>query len=164
MAAAINGGNERNLDPGFAKLKALRPSFVSFYTSNVQSIRMLETGEVAVIAWGVLPNVIQHLGPDSKYGFAVPKPIFVAETPITIVANTPNAGASAQFVNYVLSPEVQEILAAALGSMPANPKAKPPAILQQLLPSLEGIYKVDYDLLAKEMNAIIDRYNREIMN
>lgn len=164
MAAAINGGNERNLDPGFAKLKELRPSFLSFYTNNVQSIRMLETGEVALIAWGVLPNVIQHLGPGSKYGFAVPKPVFVAETPVTMVANAPRARASADFVNYVLSPEVQETLAAALGSMPANSKAKPPAILQQLLPSLEGIYKVDYDYLANQMSGIIDRYNREIMN
>lgn len=164
MAAVINGGNEQTLDRGFAKLKELRPSFASFYTNNVQSIRLLEAGEVALTAWGVLPNVIQHLTPDSKFGFVVPKPVFVAETPVTIVANSPRAAAAAEFVDYVLSPPVQETLAAALGSMPANSKAKPPAIIQQLLPSLDGIYKVDYDYMAREMNAIIDRYNREIMN
>ena len=163
MAAAINGGNERSLDVGFDKLKALRPSFASFYTSNVQSIRLLEAGEVALVAWGVLPNVIQHLETDARYGFVVPKPVFVAETPVTVVAGSPRAKAAADFIDYVLSPEVQKTLAAALGAMPANDKAEPPPIIRKLLPSRDGIYKVDYDYLSGEMNGIIDRYNREIM-
>ncbi|MCC7347075.1 MAG: extracellular solute-binding protein [Variibacter sp.] len=163
MAAAINGGNERNLDPGFAKLKELKGSFVAFYTNNVQSIRMLEAGEVPLIAWGVLPNVIQHLGPDSKYAFVIPKPAFVAETPITIVANGARMKQAQAFVDYVLSPPVQAVLAEAFGSAPANAKAKAPAILQQILPELSAVYKVDYEYLSSVMNGIIDRYDREIM-
>lgn len=164
MASVINGGNERSMDVGYEKLKELRPSFVSFYTSNVQSIRLLEAGEVALVAWGVLPNVIKHLETDDKFGFAVPQPVFVAETPVAFVANSPRAAAAADFVDYLLSPPVQEKLAAALGSMPANAKAEPPAIIRKLLPSLDGIYKVDYDYLSSQLKEIIDRYNREIMN
>ncbi len=163
MAAVINGGNEKALDVGFDKLKALRPSFSSFYTNNVQSIRLLEAGEVSLVAWGVLPNVIQHLETDARYGFVVPKPVFVAETPVTLVAGSPRAKAAAEFVDHILSPEVQTKLAAALGAMPASNRGQPPAIIQKLLPSRDGIYKVDYEYLAGEMNNIIDRYNREIM-
>ncbi|HVL56812.1 MAG TPA: extracellular solute-binding protein [Burkholderiaceae bacterium] len=163
MAAVINGGNERNLDPGFAKLKQLRESFVAFYTNNPQSIRMLEAGEVPLVAWGVLPNVIQHLGPDSKFGFVIPKPAFVAETPMTVVAGTAREKDALAFINYALSPEVQSEIAAAFGSAPANRKATPPPILQKMLPDVDSIYKVDYEYLASEMSKIIDRYDREIM-
>ena len=163
MAAVINGGNERNLDPGFAQLRPLRENFVAFYTNNVQSIRMLEAGEVSLIAWGVLPNVISHLGPGSNYAFVIPKPAFVAETPIAVVAGTPRMKQALDFINYALSPDVQTVLATAFGSAPANSKAKPPEILQQILPELGNVYKVDYDYLSGIMDRVIDRYDREIM-
>ncbi|MCC7346357.1 MAG: extracellular solute-binding protein [Variibacter sp.] len=163
MASVINGGSERNLDPGFAKLKELRGSFVAFYTNNVQSIRMLEAGEVSLVAWGILPNVINHLGPGSKYALVIPKPAFVAETPITMIAGRPRVKESQAFINYVLSPEVQTKLATAFGSAPANAKAKPPAILQEILPDASTVYRVDYPYLSSVMNDIIDRYEREIM-
>ncbi|MBK9605304.1 MAG: extracellular solute-binding protein [Betaproteobacteria bacterium] len=163
MASVINGGNERNLDPGFAQLRALRENFLAFYTNNVQSIRMLEAGEVSLIAWGVLPNVISHLGPGSNYAFVIPKPAFVAETPITVIAGTPRMKQSLDFINYALSPEVQAVLASAFGSAPANSRAKAPEILQQILPELANVYKVDYDYLSSVMTAVIDRYDREIM-
>lgn len=163
MAAVISNGNERNLDPGFARLKDLRSSFAAFYTSNVQSIRMLEAGEVSLIAWGVLPNVIQHLGQGSNYGFVIPKPAFVAETPITIVAGTPREAQARQFVNYVLSPEVQPLLAEAFGSAPANSKARAPEVVQAMLPEANAIYSVDYEYLSNVLNDLISRYDREIM-
>ncbi len=163
MAAVINGGNERNLDPGFEHLKQLSSRITAFYTSNVQSIRMLEAGEVSLIAWGVLPNVIQYLGPDSKYGFVIPKPAFVAETPITIVEGTKNAAAAADFVNYVLSPEVQPVLAAAFGSAPANSKSQIPDNLKPILSDVSGNYVVDYGVLSGSLSGIIDRYDKQIM-
>jgi putative spermidine/putrescine transport system substrate-binding protein len=163
MASVINGCNERNLDPGFAKLKELRGSFVAFYTNNVQSIRMVEAGEVSLVAWGILPNVIQHLGPGSKYALVIPDPAFVAETPITMVAGRPRMKESQAFINYVLSPAVQAKLAAAFGSAPANVKADPPELLKDILPDSSKVYRVDYPYLSSIMNSIIDRYDREIM-
>lgn len=163
MASVINGGNEKNLDPGFANLAKLKGSVSSFYTNNVQSIRLLEAGEVALVAWGVLPNVIKHLGPDSKYGFVIPKPAFVAETPIAMVAGTTKKKEAQDFINFVLSVEAQEILSSALGSAPANSKAKIPASIKPIVSDASNNYVVDYDVLSRDLGKIIDRYDREIM-
>lgn len=163
MAAVINGGNEKNLDPGFANLAKLKGSVASFYTNNVQSIRLLEAGEVALVAWGIMPNVVQHLGPDSKYGFVIPKPAFVAETPITVVAGTTKKKEALEFINFVLSVEVQEVLSKALGSAPANSKAQPPASIKPILKDVSNNYVVDYRVLRDDLSKIIDRYDREVM-
>ncbi len=163
MASVINGGNEKNLDVGFTNLAKLKGSISTFYTNNVQSIRLLEAGEVALVAWGVLPNVIKHLGTDSKYGFVIPKPAFVAETPIAIVAGTAKKKEAVEFINFVLSVEAQEILSAALGSTPANSKAKIPDSIKSIISDASNNYVVDYGTLSRDLGKIIDRYDREVM-
>lgn len=163
MAALINGGNEKNLDPGFANLVKLKGSIASFYTNNVQSIRLIESGEVALVAWGIMPNVVPHLGPGSKYGFVIPKPALVAETPITMVAGTTKKKEALEFINFVLSVESQEVLSKALGSAPANSKAQPPESIKPILSGVSNNYVVDYRVLGDSLSKIIDRYDREIM-
>lgn len=163
MAAVINGGSEKNLDPGFQSLQKLKGSVATFFTSNVQSIRLLEAGEVAVVAWGVLPNVIKHLGPDSKYGFVIPKPAFVAETPIAVVAGTPKKKAALDFINFILSPKSQAVLSAALGSVPANAKVAIPDAIKPIASDVVGHHVVNYDAMTSDLKKIMDRYDREIM-
>lgn len=163
MAALLAGGSEKNLAPGYAKLKTLRPSVVTFFTNNVQSIRLLEAGEVGLIAWGVLPNVISYIKPGSNYGFVVPsKPLLVAETPLTIVAG-PRVKQSEDFVNFLLSESVQGQLAEAFGALPANRKAKGPEVVQSILSNLDGAYPMDYAHMADNMSTIISQYDREVI-
>lgn len=164
MAAVTSGGSEKALEPGFSKLKEVSGRFTAFYTSNVQSIRMLESGEVALIAWGVLPNVIQYLGPDSKYAFAIPQPAFVAETPVTIVEGTKKTALAVEFINYLLSPDVQHTLSSAFGSTPANSKSPIPKSLTDLVGQIPANYVVDYDALSDVLPDVIDRYERQIMS
>ncbi len=164
MAALISGGNEKNLAPGFAKLKQLRPSVVTFYTNNVQSIRLLEAGEVGLVAWGILPNVISYIKPGSNYGFVVPeKPLLVAETPITLVANNPRQKQAEKFLDFLLSDAAQTRMAADFGAMPASNKAKGPDVVQSILKNLDNSYAMDYGHLAATMSDIISQYDREVI-
>lgn len=164
MAALLSGGNEKNLAPGFAKLKELRPSVVTFYTNNVQSIRLLEAGEVGLIAWGILPNVISYIKPGSNYGFVVPeKPLLVAETPITLVANNPRQKQAEKFLDFLLSESSQNVMAEAFGAMPANNKAKGPEVVQTILKNLDNSYPMDYGHMAANMSEIISQYDREVI-
>jgi putative spermidine/putrescine transport system substrate-binding protein len=164
MAALLAGGNERNLAPGFAKLKTLRPSFVTFFTNNVQSIRLLEAGEVGLIAWGILPNVISYIKPGGNYAFVVPnKPLLVAETPLTIIQGTPRKKEAEAFVNYLLSEKAQTQMAAAFGALPANPDAKGPEVVQSILSNLDGVYTMDYKYLADNLSNTISQYDREVV-
>lgn len=164
MAALLVGGNERNLGPGFKKLKELRPSVLTFYTNNVQSIRLLENGEVGLTAWGILPNVISYIKPGGNYGFVVPnKPLLIAETPITLIAGSTRMKEAQAFLNHLLSTEVQTQLAAAFGARPANNEAKGPEVVQSVLTDLKGAYTIDYGYLANHLSDIIRNYDQEVV-
>lgn len=163
MAAVINGGSIQNIDPGFVALARLKPNIATFFTNNVQSIRLLEAGEVAAVAWGVLPNVISYLGRDSKYGFVIPAPGFHAETPIAVVAGSPNTDAAAAFIKYILTPGPQAKLATALGSAPANEKVPVSDVIKATGFDPKKSYHVDYGALAEKLGSVMDRYDREIM-
>ena len=164
MAALLAGGSEKNLEPGYQKLKSLRPSVLTFYTNNVQSIRLLENGEVGLVAWGVLPNVIGYIKPGGNYGFVVPtRPLLIAETPITLIANSPRQKAAEAFLDYLLSTEVQTEIASAFGALPANGDAKGPEVVQSALSNVSGAYQMDYKVLADNMSNIIKQYDQEVV-
>lgn len=164
MAALIAGGNERDLNPGFKKLKDLRPSVLTFYTNNVQSIRLLESGEVGLTAWGILPNVISYIKPGGNYGFVVPnKPLLIAETPIALIAGAPRKKEAEAFLNYLLSTDVQTRIAEAFGARPVNGDAKGPEVVESILTNLKGAYAINYDYLSDHLSDIIKNYDKEVV-
>lgn len=163
MSSLVSGGSERNVDPGFAKLRQLKSNITTFFPSNVHSIRLLEAGEVAVVAWGVLPNVYQYLGPGSKYAFVIPKkPVFVSQTPIAIAKGTPRLKPAAAFVNWVLAEDVQTRLTGAIGAAPANRQARAPEKIRDIMPSLDEIYHIDWRAVTPNLKPWADRYNKEV--
>jgi len=166
MSALLNGGSEKNIDPGFAKLKSLKDNIHAVYKTDPESIKLLETGEISVAGWGILPNVYRHLGPDSQYRFVMPAPRFLATIPVSIVQGRgPEQLAAAEaFVNHMLSPESQTIMASIAGTIPANPKAAMPDKLKALLPGLPvpDVYSVDWSEVDKHYSEWQDTWAREI--
>jgi spermidine/putrescine-binding protein len=72
MAALANGGNENNMDPGMAYLKRLKPNIVSFYATDGESVKVVQSGEAAVAGLGILSDFAKLLGPTSQYRFVIP--------------------------------------------------------------------------------------------
>jgi putative spermidine/putrescine transport system substrate-binding protein len=166
VAALLNGGNEHKIDAGFEKVKSLKPNIHAVYTTDPESIKLLETGEVGVVAWGALPNVYRHLGPDSKYAFVMPKPRFLADIPVSIVKGRGAAeqAAAEKFVDYMLRPEYQTIMASIAGTVPANPAAQIPDKLKSIVPSLPitDVYSVDWPYVNSQFSMWEDRWAREV--
>jgi putative spermidine/putrescine transport system substrate-binding protein len=168
VAALLNGGNEHSIEKGFEKIAQLKPNIHAVYTSDPESIKLLETGEVAVVAWGALPNVYRHLGPDSKYVFVMPTPRFLADIPVSIVKGRPAAqqAAAEKFVDYMLRPEYQTIMSSIAGTVPANPKAKVPEKLKDIIPPLplKDVYNVDWTYVNANFSRWEDRWAREVQS
>lgn len=166
MAALLNGGSENNIDKGFEKMAGLRDNLHAVYKTDPESIKLLETGEIAVAGWGILPNVYRHLGPDSKYEFVMPTPRFLAVIPVSIVANRGDeqTRAAEQFVNLMLQPESQTIMTSIAGTIPANPKAAAPEKLKSFLPPLpvSGVYSVNWSVVNAAYSKWEERWMKEV--
>jgi putative spermidine/putrescine transport system substrate-binding protein len=163
MAALLAGGNEKNIDPGFEKMKALKPNLVLFYKTDSESIKFLQAGEAAVAGWGILPNVFKLLGPGSNYRFVIPeKPQFLAPIPVSLVKGRPNREDSLKVINALLSKEIQEKLAVHLGVVPATPEAKSPEKIRDIVPALKNIYQVNWEVVNANFDKWLDRWNKEI--
>lgn len=166
LAALLNGGDERHIDKGFEKVKQLKPNIHAIYDTDPESIRLVQSGEIAVAAWGILPNVYPFLGPDSKYRFVMPPPRFLATIPVSIVAGRgeKQEKAAEKFVNYLLRPDSQTIMASIAGTIPANPNAKAPDKLKKIIPKLPltDVYHVDWPYVNKHYQQWQERWNREI--
>jgi len=166
MAALLNGGSEKNIDPGFAKVRALRDNLHAVYKTDPESIKLLETGEIAVAGWGILPNVYRHLGPDSKYRFVMPAPRFLATIPVSIVKGrgAEQQAAAEKFVNFMLEPASQATMTAIAGTLPANPKAQAPEKLRGLIPGLPipDVYSIDWTEVNANFANWQDRWAKEV--
>lgn len=168
MAALINGGDESNIDKGFEKVMALKDNLHAVYSTDPESIKLLETEEIAVAGWGILPNVYRHLGPDSKYAFVMPAPRFLATIPVSVVKGRGDdqQAAAEKFVDYMLKPESQTIMTSIAGTLPANPDAEVPEKLKTVIPELpvKKVYDVDWSVVNKNYSEWEDRWAREIQS
>lgn len=166
LAALLNGGSEKDIDKGFSKVKGMKDNLHAVYKTDPESIKLLETGEIAVAAWGILPNVYRHLGPDSKYQFVMPKPRFLATIPASIVKgrNAEQTKAAESFLNYMLMPDSQTTMTTIAGTIPANPKADAPEKLKKIIPGLPvpDVYNVDWTVVNTNYAKWQERWMREI--
>jgi len=166
LSALLNGGSEYNIDPGFAKVKALKDNLHAVYNTDPESTKLLETGEISVAGWGILPNIYRHLGPGSKYEFVMPEPRFLAVIPVSIVKGrgVEQESGAAKFIDYILNPEIQGKLVSVVGTIPSNPNAILPKKLIEVIPPLplKGVYNVDWDVVNKSYSEWEDRWAKEI--
>jgi putative spermidine/putrescine transport system substrate-binding protein len=169
MAALLNGGSEKDIEPGFTAMKALKPNLAGFFKTDNESVKYLESGEFAVIGYSVLANFYLKLGPDSNIQFVIPdKPKFLAAIPAAIVKGrgTEREKVAHQFVNYLLEPKAQEFITGRFGQIPVNPAAKLPGALQKMVPELplQNVYSVDWDIVNTNYQAWNRRWNEEIQS
>ena len=164
IAAILAGGNEKNIDPGFEKLKALKPNLGVIYKADAESLKYIQSGEVAVAGYGVLGIIYKQLGPGSNYKFVMPtKPQFMSVNLITMVKGRPNKSEAAKVLNAILDPGIQERIVEHLGSIPSNKNAKAPARIRDVIPPLGDVFTPDWDYVNANYGAWVDRWNREIL-
>jgi putative spermidine/putrescine transport system substrate-binding protein len=132
IAALMEGGNEVNWQKGEEKLKQLKPSIAAFYSTDAQSQDLMKTGQAPVqVMLSVNAYHLQEQGIAVKVVQPRDYPGIVGIDTMAVMAGTKKADAALQFINFVLSKEIQSELVKALRAGPVNPGASVP-------PSLAG--------------------------
>jgi putative spermidine/putrescine transport system substrate-binding protein len=163
IVSLLNGGSEKNMDPGFAKMAALKPNIGMFYRTDSESIKFLESGEADVCAMGLLPNVYNVLGKDPQYRFVVPaKPQLMILNNIALVKGR-DTKLGSELVNYMLSTEAQEAHCSTIGLIPVNGNAKIPEKLKDIVPQKwDNLYTMDVNIVNDQIGKWTERFNKEI--
>ena len=163
MYARQNGGGIDNIDPGFAYIaKSIAPNVRAFESSPGRMSELFQSGEVSLAVWGSgRVNALADTGFPIK--FVYPKEGAAALLIAACVVNgAPHEATAQAFLDYLLSPAVQGLLAAA-GNGPVNKKVTlAPELAARLPYGPEQVAKlVAFDSATHGPNAGIARSNAE---
>ncbi|MGH6954054.1 MAG: extracellular solute-binding protein [Alphaproteobacteria bacterium] len=168
--ALANGGNERNMDPGFKLLQDLAKTgnIGRVYTVHTEAVASMTSGETSVLFGdqGTL-SPIAAAGPLKYVTKSDPmlKTFFLTEGWI-VMSNSKKKQAAFELANFSISPDECFAFNTAIGLNPANKKSKPIKGLEHLVFSDDEIktfgYFPDYDLMSKQVDGWVKRFESEI--
>jgi putative spermidine/putrescine transport system substrate-binding protein len=164
--ARLNGGGEKNIDPGFKVMKdGVAPNVLAFEPQPGKMTELFQSGQAVLAVWGSgRVKAFQDTGFPAE--FVYPKEGAIALGISACSTAKPNASPLApQFVQFLLQPDIQVLLAKGSGAGPVNRATRLPAELQKGLPYGDAVGKlitVDWDTVNANRTAWNNRWTREI--
>ena len=136
VALAIHaGGNEHNMEPGWKLMADLAKTGNIGRVSDTDSdfSNSLSSGETAVgfyaePGWAVTAKNFPVVHLTHQAGM----PTFLYQSGFAILKNRPNTAATKQWVNFAISPEMDQLYSEISGEAPLNAKSKTPEQLKHL--------------------------------
>jgi putative spermidine/putrescine transport system substrate-binding protein len=167
MFARMNGGGEKNIDPGFAAIKQrVSGNVLSWAPTPGEMDGLMQSGDVIIAPYGSGRAVaLQNTGFPLK--FIYPKEGGVAlQVGACVVAQNAQPELSQQFIQYLLSPEVQELQAKTIGLGPVNKTVKLPPDIAARVPygpdQIAKLTSVDWTTINQHRTQWTERWNRSV--
>jgi putative spermidine/putrescine transport system substrate-binding protein len=165
MAARIHGGSQDAIDVAFKEVKKLMPFQQADWSGTLATMLTRGDVNVAVIDF---PEIIALKKKGVPVEMVVPKEGVVAfEQSFNILKNAPSKEMAYQYLNFILEPRVQEMMAQEFFTSPSNVDARVPAALQADIPvngpTMSSIVQFDWNKVNAQLPAITDRWNREMV-
>lgn len=167
MMARLNGGSEEKIAPGFdAMIKKVAPNVLAWEPSPGKMAEMLQTGEAALAVWGN-GRVQAVIDQGAPVEFVYPKEGAVAlMSAACVVEGAPQPKLAQQFLQYVLSAEVQAILATAQGWGPVNKNTRlAPEVMKRVVYGPEKVGQMiapNYGVINAQRAEWTNRWNRAV--
>jgi putative spermidine/putrescine transport system substrate-binding protein len=162
MAGALFGSGYQDLDAAYAALEKLKPIMLVDFTGSME--KLLLSGEVVI---NVLHDsgVYRYFDTPNEMAFCSPtEGVIALEQVLTITPGTKKRELATAFVNFMLRPDVQKILAEGVWYSPANKKVVLDKVYQdRLLTTVEkvsNLIQVDWQWYNANKDAIDMRVNR----
>jgi putative spermidine/putrescine transport system substrate-binding protein len=167
MTARVNGGGEKNVDPGFKVFKqSIDPNVLVYEPSPGKMTELFQTNQAVIAVWGSgREKALAATG--FPVDFVYPKEggvaLGVAACAVAGAGDKPEAQA---FVQFLLTPEMQAILAQGAGLGPVNKTVTLPADQQVGIPygpaQVDKLQKIDWDTVNEHREEWNRRWTREI--
>jgi putative spermidine/putrescine transport system substrate-binding protein len=167
--ALHGGGNENNLDPGWALMKKLAES------GNIGRIAVTDTDFTTSLTSGETVagfysepqlTAVAKSFPLVRLTKQEGMPVFLYQSGFAVFQNRPNLEATLAFINHAISPEMSELYAQVAGEAPLNVKAKTPEHLKHLAFTPEEfdkfVYVPDFNVVLTQQDAWTKRWENDI--
>ena len=167
MMARINGGGEDNIDPGFEAIaKKVAPNVLAWEASPANMGQLLQTGEAALVAWGNL-RVEAVADQGAPVAFVYPKEGAILGLIAGCVVNgAPQPKLAQLFLQEILSPASQAVLAKAGGLGPTNRNTKlEPEVARKVVYGAEqagALLPLKHSAINPRRAEWTKRWNREV--
>jgi putative spermidine/putrescine transport system substrate-binding protein len=162
MLAYANGGSEKNMDPGFEKLKTIAGYMPTFAKSAAQLQQNLQNQTSVYTAWTMARSIVQKdAGVDLE--FVIPKEgANLVPNVATIVKDAKNPSAAKLFIDFLLTDEVQTLYGTKLYYNPATSVKLPDDIAKKLNFDRSKIVNFDLEVVGSKTSEWVDRFNKEV--
>ncbi len=167
MMARVTGGNEDKIDSGFDIMsKKVAPNVLAWESSPANMAQMLQTGEAALVAWGNL-RVQAVADQGAPVAFVYPKEGAALGMVATCVVNgAPQPKLGQLFVQEIVSPSAQALLAKAGSLGPSNRNTKlEPDVAKKVVygPEQAGnLVPINWGTINQRRPDWTKRWNREV--
>lgn len=165
MEARVNGGSESNIDPGFNAMKTIAPNAVTFDTTADVSNYFLQGTAVASV-WGQgRVNTLRAQGFPISFVFPKEGAVALLAT-ANVVKNAPHSTLAQEFVNFLLDPKNQAVIAQSVYMGPTNKKTQLTGDLAHMViygsSEIDQLVKMDWKTINANRSAWTDRWNKEV--
>jgi putative spermidine/putrescine transport system substrate-binding protein len=166
MFAKLNGGGEKNIEPGFKVMKAdINPNVLVYEPSPGKMTELFQSGQGQIAVWGT-GRVQAFANTGFPVDFVYPK----EGAPILLASACPVAKATVnplvnEFIKVMVSAPVQTVLAKEMGNGPVNTKVDVNMPELKMAPVGERaklIYSPDWDAINAQREEWTKRWNREV--
>lgn len=166
--ARMQGGNERNVEPGFRKLAELKPNLAAVAANPGALAALYQQGQIDISPGNF--NAIQILKAQGvPVEFVAPKEGAIAfKTTMNITRNSPNAELAFQLIEAALSPEVQSaLMEPPYLVVPTHSKVQMKGEIARVLAKdqaelIRRFVFQDWAAINEQRSAWIDRFNKDI--
>jgi putative spermidine/putrescine transport system substrate-binding protein len=164
MLAYANGGSEKNIDPGFKKLATIAENQRTFYKNQSFINQALKDGSAAYTVWALNRHYTYRAEDNLPLEYVVPKEgVYVSDSGIaTLVKGAKHPNAAKKFINFMLTDDMQKLLAEKLYLNPVTDVKLPPKFSKMLDFDKSNIKVFNNGVIAKDFPNWLDRFNKEI--
>ncbi|WP_431275047.1 ABC transporter substrate-binding protein [Variovorax ureilyticus] len=164
MTAKIYGGSQDAIDRAFTEIKKLLPFTQADWSGTLST--MLTRGDVTVAVID-FPEIVALRKKGVPVEMVVPTEGVVAfEQSFNILKNAPNKEDAYKYLDFILQPEVQQMMAKEFFTSPTNTKVQLPEAMAADVPvsgkAMASIVGFDWSKVNPQLPAITERWNREI--
>ncbi len=162
LASTIFGKDQYDVDAGFEALHKLGQVIqVDFNLSTA-----LSAGEIIVAPFD-FGEIARLKNQGLAVDYVIPEEgIIMFDQTINILKNGPNKDLAYEYANFILSPEIQELMMSQFFTSPTNSKVKVPEDLKYDVPisgpAMDKIFVWDWDFVNEHQDEFAERWARTV--